>query len=207
MFLKCAKVGLLPSLVAIALLGGCDKLAPPQPSNNPPADITNPETPESPREIPRETPPKVPTAEADITNPSIYWLRTETGGFALEPQTIPPSEEDPEATLQALFAELTTAEPPSEDLASAIPPETQLLAVAVEGKGITVNLSEDFTFGGGSASMIGRLGQVIYTATSLDPDASVWLQVEGEPLTILGGEGLEIAQPITRDIFTQEFEL
>ena len=55
--------------------------------------------------------------------------------------------------------------------------------------------------------MIGRLTQVVYTATSLDTEQSVWLSVDGEPLELLGGEGLEISQPMTREIVDTEFPL
>ena len=76
----------------------------------------------------------------------------------------------------------------------------------VENNGVYIDLSEEFTYGGGSASMIGRLGQVIYTASSLEPDVKVWIFVEGKPLEMLGSEGLEVSQPITRQNFQQEFQ-
>jgi len=33
----------------------------------------------------------------------------------------------------------------------------------------------------------------------------VWLDVEGEPLTLLGGEGLIVSQPMTRSDVAAEF--
>ncbi|NER81424.1 MAG: spore germination protein, partial [Leptolyngbya sp. SIO1D8] len=91
------------------------------------------------------------------------------------------------------------------EAATSIPEQTELVALTVESDGIHVDLSDEFTIGGGSASMIGRLAQVVYTATTLEPETPVWISVEGSPLTLLGGEGLEIRQPITRSDLTADF--
>ncbi len=107
------------------------------------------------------------------------------------------------AILAAAFNHLL-AEPESGQLYSEIPPGTQLLSLTTEPEAVYIDLSTEFTRGGGSASMVGRLGQIIYTATSLNSQAQVWISVAGQPLEVLGGEGLEILQPTTRQTFEVE---
>lgn len=181
------RVGLF--VLAIALTTACTRTVKNPPVTEPPVNNTVIETP-----------------VAESTEPRVYWLREEGDRFVLAPETVTPVQDTAENQLNKLFAQLlagTTAEGQS----SVIPAETKLLSLAIQPDGIVVNLSEDFTFGGGSASMIGRVAQVLYTATSLDPTAAVWFQVEGEPLELLGGEGLELSQPMTRAIFEENFEL
>ncbi len=114
--------------------------------------------------------------------------------------------EKPDAVLKAALDRLVT-EPNAAAAFSEIPTGTQVLNVEVKNNGVYVNLSPEFTAGGGSSSMTARLGQVVYTATTLDPNAAVWISVGGEPLEVLGGEGLEVPLPITRTIFESEFPL
>ncbi len=89
-----------------------------------------------------------------------------------------------------------------------IPQNTQLLSLKVQPKGVYINLSGEFLRGGGSSAMIERLTKVVYTATSLNPDASVYLSVDGQPLTEdtpIGGEGMSVRYPIDRQQLAQDF--
>jgi spore germination protein GerM len=105
---------------------------------------------------------------------------------------------------------------PSDDLSSTIPKGTKLLGLQVRANGVHVDLSPEFRFsvgeatptGGGSTSMIYRVAQVIYTASSLDPDREVFISVGGQSIDNnhpLGGEGLILRQPITRSQFAADF--
>ncbi|NMF85237.1 GerMN domain-containing protein [Nodosilinea sp. P-1105] len=179
-----------------------------------PPEITTPlpdtTTPDDSAATP-DTPDSDPVAQAPSADvdTQVYWLKDDGTGFQLVPQTVAiPRDASSSAQVAAAFeALLAQSGDPSQDAFSTIPEDTRLLSAEVKADGVHVNLSSAFETGGGSASMIGRLGQVIYTATAFDPSASVWLSVDGQALTLLGGEGLEIRQPMTRNTFNQDFQL
>jgi spore germination protein GerM len=172
----------------------------PLPDTISPGDTATPETPDT------GSVDQAPVADVDA---QVYWLKDDGTGFQLVPQTVAvPRDASPSAQVTAAVeALLAKSGDPSQEAFSTIPEGTRLLSAEVKADGVHVNLSSTFETGGGSASMIGRLGQVIYTATAFDPGASVWLSVEGQALTLLGGEGLEIRQPMTRNDFNQDFQL
>jgi spore germination protein GerM len=156
-------------------------------------------------------PPKEPVAQpvpAEVTG-QVYWLKDEGAGFKLVAQPITvAADATPSDQVTAAFTNLLSKPgDPSQDAFTTIPEHTTLLKASVESDGVHVDLSREFQTGGGSAAMMGRLGQVIYTATAFDPAAPVWISVDGKPLTLLGGEGIEVSQPMTRSDFDQGFEL
>ena len=154
---------------------------------------------------PAVQPPSVqPTAQKIV---QIYWIKDSGQHLDLVPSSITLKDTNkPNAVLDDAFKRLL-AGPTDPKLATTIPEGTKLRGVKVREDGVHVDLSKEFTSGGGSASMTARLAQVLYTASSLNPDAKVWLEVDGEKLEVLGGEGLLLDQPMTRKNFQKDFQL
>ncbi|MBD1815406.1 GerMN domain-containing protein [Microcoleus vaginatus DQ-U2] len=156
--------------------------------------------------VPKSLQPK-PLPQTDVQTVQVYWVKDASGKFEGVPTKVAVKQADkPDAALQAAFNSLL-AGPKDGTVSSEIPKGTKLRGLSVKNDGVYVDLSAEFTSGGGSNSMTGRLGQVIYTATSLQPNTKVWISVEGKRLELLGGEGLEVAQPSTRQSFDKNFPL
>jgi spore germination protein GerM len=147
-------------------------------------------------------PAKVPT-EASV---QIYWLKTVGSDIELAAAPIALNAAQPNVILKAAFEKMLQGST-DPTLTSAIPANTKLQELKIQPDGIHVDLSSEFTTGGGSTAMMGRVAQVIYTATTLDPNASVWISINDKPLDVLGGEGLVLDQPMTRQEFDQNFSL
>ena len=158
----------------------------------------------------QETPtnsPKEPISQIQ-EQVAIYWLNPTGNTIKLVPKTLSfPTSVTTEGILKSAFSQLLAGPSQSADYTTTIPEGTKLLALATTEKGIEVDLSQEFVAGGGSASMTSRLAQVVYTATSLDFNSQVWISVEGKPLEILGGEGIILSQPMTRNEFQEHFTL
>ncbi|MCU0551152.1 MAG: GerMN domain-containing protein [Leptolyngbya sp. Prado105] len=145
--------------------------------------------------------PQASTAEKTA---QVFWLKESATDVELVPIAIKVKSDDRQEALLTAAVNTLLSNPPNKDLMSGIPQGTQLRSLKVKSDSIYVDLTKPFTAGGGSLSMTGRLAQILYTATSLDPQAKVFLSVEGKPLTVLGGEGLIVEQPLTRLQFEQD---
>ncbi len=153
--------------------------------------------------------PQAPLPAASAPQPQTYWLRASGESLDLIPAAVElnaKAETDPAAALE-LALERLLAGPRDQEHATAIPEGTRLRRLSVRQDGVHIDLSQDFTTGGGTFSMTGRIAQVLHTATSINPEAPVWLEVDGEPLEVLGGEGLILDRPLTRRGFANDFAL
>jgi spore germination protein GerM len=131
----------------------------------------------------------------------VYFVVTEETHFRLEPSYRHSRTNDLAAALtravEALIAGPTASER-QRGLSSAIPPDTRLLGLRLDGSTVHIDLSAEFASGGGTASMVGRLYQLLYTLTQPAVVEAVALSIEGERVEALGGEGLIVAQPWRR---------
>jgi spore germination protein GerM len=137
----------------------------------------------------------------------VYWLNNVNNKIEVVPSAITIKDADKQSEILEGAIKSLLIGPVDKAFTTTIPKGTKLRNVSLEANGVRVDFSKEFTKGGGSASMTGRVAQVLYTATSLDPAAKVWIEVEGKPLEVLGGEGLELEQPLTRENFKKNFAL
>lgn len=182
---------------------------PPTPVQVPQAQTPKAQTPQAqtPQVLVPKSPQPKPLQQTDTLAVPVYWIKGAIGKFEAVPTKVAVKQaNNPDAVLQAAFNSLL-AGPKDASVSSEIPQGTKLRSLNVKSEGVYVDLSAEFSSGGGSNSMTSRLGQVIYTATSLKPNTKVWISVEGKPLELLGGEGLEVAQPSTRQSFDKNFPL
>ena len=99
--------------------------------------------------------------------------------------------------LFALLAGPTDAER-GQGLSTAIPAGTRLRSVRIADGVVWADFSREIDTGGGSASMLGRFWQIVYTATQFPDAPRVRILIEGKAEDTLGGEGVIIEQPVAR---------
>ncbi|HEV8354515.1 MAG TPA: GerMN domain-containing protein [bacterium] len=101
------------------------------------------------------------------------------------------------AALQALLDGPTTVER-ARGLGTEIPEGTRLLGLRIAGGIVYADFSADVESGGGSASMLGRLWQIVYTATQDSLAPRVRILIAGQERPAMGGEGVIIDHPLSR---------
>ena len=104
------------------------------------------------------------------------------------------------ASLRALVAGPTASER-RVGYTSAIPTGTRVRGVSIARGVATVDLTGRFQSGGGSASMLLRVAQVVHTATAFPAVTRVAFRLDARPVASIGGEGVIVSPPVGRRSF------
>ncbi len=152
-----------------------------------------------------ETTPTTSTAGTTTTpaqsSVAVYFLRD--GKVSPVRRAISATPAVARAAMGALL-EGPTEKEAADGLASAIPPGTNLRDISVADGVATVDLDGSFDDGGGSASMLGRVAQVVATLTRFPTIQRVAFRIDGEPVEAIGGEGVMVDPPIGRAAIEDE---
>ena len=156
---------------------------------------------DKPVKTPRPPDPTLPPRENTIVR-AYYFLGSFTDNAGLTPvlREVPKTQAVASAAMNGLLDGPNEAELGARPaMYTAIPEGTRLLGLRVENGIATVNLSREFESGGGSASVLGRLAQVVYTLTQFPTVQGVRFELDGEPVEVFGGEGVVLTEPVGRD--------
>lgn len=143
--------------------------------------------------------PAPTTSPAPTTTVRIYLFQPDpAGGDAhLVPvlRTVSGTRAVATAAVRELLAGPASDEP---GLLTMIPAGSRLLGIAIDGTTATVDLTGVFESGGGSASMLGRLAQLVYTVTQFPSVDTVRLRLDGQAVDSIGGEGVIVGTGLGR---------
>lgn len=209
-------------LAIVALVGACGGSSGPlgsvpAVSSSPAPSVAqgSPDVTPGPSDVPSSQPSELPSGSLEpsaSTTPSAtpapsgttivrayFWLGGPTGsaGLVAVLREIPTTKSLATAAVNALLAGPTTAET-GRSITTAVPDGSQLLGLSIANGIATVDLSAEFESGGGSASVLTRLGQMVYTLTQFPTVKSVVFQIEGVTSKTFSSEGVVLDGPVAR---------
>jgi spore germination protein GerM len=105
------------------------------------------------------------------------------------------------AALQALAGLEQGSIVGNSDFATAFPSGVDVNGLTIDGGVATADLSRSFEAGGGSLAMRLRLGSLVYTLTEFPTVKRVMLKLDGSAIEAFSGEGIVVADGVTRKDF------
>jgi germination protein M len=194
-------LGVVPpasSLQPSAEPSGSDDLTP-NPGASGSSGSAQPSPPIHPTSSPEATPAPSPVGTTIVR--AYFILDGPVGSTGLVPvlRELPATKAVARAAMNALLDGPNADERGgSHRMTSAVPSGTRLLGLSIKDGVATVDLSGEFESGGGSASQIGRLGQVVFTLTQFSSIDAVVFRVDGRPVNVFGSEGIVLDGPVGR---------
>ncbi len=134
----------------------------------------------------------------------LYFVHIDDDGIISRQEVIREIPQTASPLLDALGALMRG---PSEEelrrkLVSLIPLESRLLSVKIQGSTAFLNFNEAFMYNRfGIEGYAAQLKQIVYTATTFATVQDVQILIEGEIRDYLGGEGVFIGRPLSRNSF------
>jgi germination protein M len=125
------------------------------------------------------------------------WFTRGDGLVAVQ-RTHEPTQLVATAAIDSLLSGPTSAEQVM-GFASAVPPATKLLGIAIHNGVATVDLTSEFQNGAGSRSMQMRLGQIVYTLTQFPTVQKVRFRLDGAPVNVFSSEGIVLSHAVGRN--------
>jgi spore germination protein GerM len=177
------------------------------PSPDPSASPTAPPSgsPATPTPTPTTAPTKAPSGTTIVRAYFILGSFTDNAGLVPVLREIPETVAVATAAMRQLLAGPNAAEMGARPaMYTTVPEGTRLLGLSIKNGVATVNLSREFESGGGSASILGRLAQVVFTLTQFSTVDAVTFQLDGVPVTAFGGEGVILDHPVGRADFRDQ---
>ena len=139
------------------------------------------------------------TSSAPTTTVRVYLFQPDLAGGDAHLVPVIRTVTATRAVATAAVRELLVGPMPAEHgLVTMIPAGTQLLGVTIDSRVATVDLTGTFESGGGSASMLGRLAQLVYTVTQFPTVDTIRLRLDGQPVESIGGEGVMVGAGLGR---------
>jgi spore germination protein GerM len=132
----------------------------------------------------------------DTMSVTVYFSRDEE--ICAATRILPKTQSVGSAAMRALL-EGPTASENDGGMSTCIPAGTTFLGLNIFDGVATVDLSLEYGSGGGTLSMLTRLAQVVFTLTQFPSVQGVEFKLDGDPIDVLGGEGIIIDHPMSRE--------
>jgi spore germination protein GerM len=142
---------------------------------------------------------KKKSGNGDDGKVTVYFTKaSDELGVVLIPvvREVPKDKSPYQVAIAELFLGPSLDEKEKLQLCSEIPEGSRLIKVEEDKKEIKIDISSQFMDGGGSESMQIRFRQLRETALNLAKGRPVYLYIDGALAQKIGGEGLEIKQPL-----------
>lgn len=143
------------------------------------------------------------TGAANGTKVTVYFTKaSDELGVVLIPvvRRVTEGRSTYETAIRELFLGPTLEEREKLKLSTEVPDGSHLNKVTETQKEIKIDISSQFMYGGGSETMQVRFRQLRETALNLAKGRPVFLYIDGSLAQKIGGEGLEIPQPLSKKL-------